>query len=52
MIKMIQRCHADCFGEAALDFLKVPYESVEVDPLTRSQIKFSKEPMEMEPWPS
>lgn len=29
--------------EAALDFLKVPYKSVEVDPLTRSQIKFSKE---------
>ena len=29
--------------EAALDFLKVPYQSMEVDPLTRSQIKFSKE---------
>ena len=28
--------------QAALDFLKVPYRSVEVDPLTRSQIKFSK----------
>ena len=30
------------FFQAALDFLKVPYDSVEVDPLTRSQIKFSK----------
>lgn len=29
--------------KAALDFLRVPYESVEVDPLTRSQIKFSKD---------
>ncbi|CAE7210305.1 PTGES2 [Symbiodinium microadriaticum] len=29
--------------KAALDFLKVPYRSVEVDPLTRSQIKFSKD---------
>ncbi|CAK8994018.1 Prostaglandin E synthase 2 (Membrane-associated prostaglandin E synthase-2) (mPGE synthase-2) (Microsomal prostaglandin E synthase 2) (mPGES-2) (Prostaglandin-H(2) E-isomerase) [Cleaved into: Prostaglandin E synthase 2 truncated form] [Durusdinium trenchii] len=29
--------------KAALDFLKVPYQSVEVDPLTRSQIKFSKD---------
>merc|ERR1740138_2005753 len=29
--------------KAALDFLRVPYSSVEVDPLTRSQIKFSKD---------
>merc|ERR1740138_1312095 len=29
--------------KAALDFLRVPYATVEVDPLTRSQIKFSKD---------
>eukprot|EP00933_Yihiella_yeosuensis_P041888 TRINITY_DN3630_c0_g1_i1.p1 TRINITY_DN3630_c0_g1~~TRINITY_DN3630_c0_g1_i1.p1 ORF type:complete len:270 (-),score=65.30 TRINITY_DN3630_c0_g1_i1:254-1021(-) len=29
--------------KAAFDFLRIPYSSVEVDPLTRSQIKFSKE---------
>lgn len=29
--------------KAALEFLKVPYKVTEVDPLTRSQIKFSKE---------
>lgn len=29
--------------KAALDFLRVPYASIEVDPLTRSQIKFSKD---------
>lgn len=29
--------------QAALEFLKVPYKPVEVDPLTRSQISFSKE---------
>ncbi|CAJ1374232.1 unnamed protein product [Effrenium voratum] len=29
--------------KAALEFLKVPYKPVEVDPLTRSQISFSKD---------
>ncbi|CAE8643458.1 unnamed protein product [Polarella glacialis] len=29
--------------KAALDFLRVPYSTVEVDPMTRSQIKFSKD---------
>mmetsp|Transcript_95198 Transcript_95198/g.269444 ORF Transcript_95198/g.269444 Transcript_95198/m.269444 type:complete len:255 (+) Transcript_95198:68-832(+) len=29
--------------KAALDFMKVPYTTVEVDPLTRSQIKFSRD---------
>lgn len=29
--------------KAALDYLKVPYGTVEVDPLTRSQIKFSND---------
>lgn len=38
-------CGRPATHQAALDFLKVPYQSVEVDPLTRSQIKFSKEKM-------
>ena len=29
--------------KAYLDFLKIPYEAIEVNPLTKSEIKFSKE---------